>query len=595
MKKYAVATLVIVLTLLGNASANAGYADNPLPDSQRQYQWVSPPKSRPYIQLDAPYADEVFASGLNADKALMPYVVEQTDTGIRICQTVTLDCLSRSTLVPIMGFFKLCTDDERVACIDSINYKLADGSWAPATVTEKVDETPIALPNSFEHTSTIGDLGWKSMPEIGLPGSAKGPLVITLPGIKNAAGTDTYVLMADYWMEKRSQYPQPFQGSLRSFDMSVRPVYLDKTHGNSMFRWTYVQPDGSENLAGTGTFQVDFNDESIAESNKDEIGWAADFQDKTDLRVSLRMPKGLGGWFQSRLADPGIKVSSFDSTTNLVEIEGSPVVVPATEGVINLNDPDAKEQVVQTFGQSTWDYWASHGNPNIKGTWTWTTWRPDAGVQEFLKWKNLVGDIASGTSTVWNVSHIDSQSNCMNDNSSFQGLVNTNALVYQPNVPTFDGSFLKYKVAGQHHDWKGQLFQGTYSFIMRDSVARCLYGFSNAPISGTVSVTSSAGAEQVAYTNVTDKDGWLTLTAQGFTFSDPTISAKLTQVPEVKPIPSGTPTSTSPASGTPTPSPTPSKTANSGKLNSIICVKGKVVRRVTGVTPKCPAGYKKKA
>jgi len=30
------------------------------------------------------------------------------------------------------------------------------------------------------------------------------------------------------------------------------------------------------------------------------------------------------------------------------------------------------------------------------------------------------------------------------------------------------------------------------------------------------------------------------------------------------------------------------------KTTSIICIKGKLTKKVTGVNPKCPAGYKKK-
>ena len=587
MKRFAALVLTLVWILSLGSNAWAGYGDNPLPDSQRQYKWNTEPKTRPYVQTDAPYAAEVFASGLNGDKALMPYVVEQSDEGLRICQVVTLDCLSRSTLVPIMGFFQLCSDDSFVACIDSITYKDSNGKWAPATVLEQVDETPEPLPKDIKYTSTIGELGWSSIKEVGLPGSAKGPLVISLPGIKNAAGSETYVLMADYWMEKLSQYPQPFRGNLRSFDMSLRPVYLDKTHGNSMYRWTYSE-NGRDNLVGTGSYQVDFNDESVAESNKNEIGWAADFGDSTQLRIALRLPKSMGGWFQSRLSDPAITVSNFSQDTNLVTVSGGPVTIPATEGAIDLRSKDAESQVRSTFGQQAWDSWTQNGPNGFRGIWTWTTWRPDAGVEAFNKWRDIVGDRATGSSNVWTISHVDSSSPCMNENSSLQGLVNTNSLVYQPSVPSFEDGFLKYRVAGQHFDWRGEVFQGTYTFIMRSSVARCLYGFRDAPISGTVSVTSNAGDEQVAYTNVSERDGWLKLVAQGFTFSNPVISAKLTQEPE--PVPSPKPEESKPAFPQASPSPTPPLTKH-----TITCIKGKSIKKVTGIKPKCPTGYKKKA
>ena len=45
----------------------------------------------------------------------------------------------------------------------------------------------------------------------------------------------------------------------------------------------------------------------------------------------------------------------------------------------------------------------------------------------------------------------------------------------------------------------------------------------------------------------------------------------------------------------PTPTPTPTVTASPlAKKTTITCVKGKLVKKVTAVSPKCPAGYKKK-
>jgi uncharacterized membrane-anchored protein YhcB (DUF1043 family) len=65
-----------------------------------------------------------------------------------------------------------------------------------------------------------------------------------------------------------------------------------------------------------------------------------------------------------------------------------------------------------------------------------------------------------------------------------------------------------------------------------------------------------------------------------------------------------TPTPTPSQSTQPTPTPTPSQSAKPAAVTSkkptppkkttIICLKGKVTKKVTAVKPKCPAGYKKK-
>jgi hypothetical protein len=66
----------------------------------------------------------------------------------------------------------------------------------------------------------------------------------------------------------------------------------------------------------------------------------------------------------------------------------------------------------------------------------------------------------------------------------------------------------------------------------------------------------------------------------GFTFSTPQIKVKL-EVPKAEPTPSPSPTATPMAKPV-------------VKKLTITCVKGKVVKKVTAVNPKCPAGYKKK-
>jgi hypothetical protein len=74
------------------------------------------------------------------------------------------------------------------------------------------------------------------------------------------------------------------------------------------------------------------------------------------------------------------------------------------------------------------------------------------------------------------------------------------------------------------------------------------------------------------------------MTAGGFTFSTPSIKVKFSQAAE----PVVTPTPTPPA--TPSAAVKPIVT----KKTVIVCMKGKVIKKVTAIKPKCPAGYKKK-
>jgi hypothetical protein len=139
--------------------------------------------------------------------------------------------------------------------------------------------------------------------------------------------------------------------------------------------------------------------------------------------------------------------------------------------------------------------------------------------------------------------------------------------MYISGPPSFNtaSQSLDYKVAAPHFDDKGVANVGTYNLVISSEVARCIYGFSNAPISATVSILSSDGTSQVATTVVNEKNGWLYLSAAGYGYSSPTVRVKLTQT-----------------------------AAPTAKSVTITCVKGKVSKKVSGTKPTCPAGFKKK-
>jgi hypothetical protein len=69
---------------------------------------------------------------------------------------------------------------------------------------------------------------------------------------------------------------------------------------------------------------------------------------------------------------------------------------------------------------------------------------------------------------------------------------------------------------------------GTYDLLIDSEIARCLYGFTSAPVSATVTIVGT-GDQNVATTIVSEQDGWLKLAAYGFTFSEKEIQVKITQ------------------------------------------------------------------
>jgi hypothetical protein len=196
-----------------------------------------------------------------------------------------------------------------------------------------------------------------------------------------------------------------------------------------------------------------------------------------------------------------------------------------------------------------------------------------------IEWKDYIKDKANASPYEWAVRSLADNGDvarCFQSSTELVGIVTTNSMVYLGKPPVFDkeNQSLDYKVASPHLTSKGEVFKGTYDLQIKSDVARCLYGFSNAPISAKISIISESGEANVATTVVNEKDGWMKMAAYGFTFSAPTVKVKLTQEDAA----------TTPAAAT---SPAIKKT--------LTCVKGKMTKKVTAIKPKCPSGYKKKA
>jgi hypothetical protein len=199
----------------------------------------------------------------------------------------------------------------------------------------------------------------------------------------------------------------------------------------------------------------------------------------------------------------------------------------------------------------------------------------------------VIGDKATKTTQYWSYRALNAWKNpeiqrCTERIGELGGVVTTNALTYSAGPPTYDADSgsLDYKVASPHFEADGKVALGTYDLAVKSDVARCIYGFSNAPIRASISIVGENGEQKVATTVVNERNGWLYMSAKGFTFSSPTIKVKLTQDAVAK--------------ETPAPSPSPTAPTAVKKSLTITCVKGKVVKKVTAVSPKCPTGYKKK-
>lgn len=289
-------------------------------------------------------------------------------------------------------------------------------------------------------------------------------------------------------------------------------------------------------------------------------GVAQDWVPGTKTRLKFTMPTSITGWFMGRLKDPNIAIAPKGSGVNELTVSAEAVDVPQLGVVKPMAEKDALLNSGMDLG---WGGGAGYVFVALQAS--------SRDVAKFIeRYRTELGDSSTGKTSMWNFSTINGSggNNCLTSNDKVMGIVTTNAMGYDGTAPSFDKEMLTYHVSGMHYESdKTTLTEGTYDLVIRSDVARCLYGFTSAPISATVSVIDDKGQQKTAVTTVNEKDGWLKMAAYGFSFSNPTLNVKISQA---------------------------KASTSVVKKVTITCVKGKTVKKVTAVSPKCPAGYKKK-
>ena len=376
-------------------------------------------------------------------------------------------------------------------------------------------------------------------------------------------------------------YKSTLKGFVLDFQAQVNPFtenrdsrYNEQTASNELIS------DGGQRIVGSnGDFGCIWIEQGVC-------GKASNFQEGMRIELKLRVFDGLAGWLSGRLKAPDISIEDSGSSLRTMKISGEPVSVQKAFAKVKIAEApaDLKSEVSYVGIKEDQQYLFTSSANDRKA------------IEFFNVWSKFWPDNAESLQTIWGFSSLlETSEPCLADKSRVIGLVTTNAMVYDGTPPIFKDGEIQYRVASVHNDSFGKKFQGVYDLVIDSKVARCLYKYSDAPISASVSISSSDGNQSVATTVVTEKNGWFRMGAYGFHYSAPTIRVKLSQeAPAPTPTPTPTPTPSPTPTATPVADPVTSAKPVVAKKVTVTCVKGKTVKKVTAVKPVCPAGFKKK-
>jgi hypothetical protein len=477
------------------------------------------------------------------------------------CQNFSLQNV-RAELVP-------CSTEDPSDCLKSLIVRDAAGKDIP----------------TFAKYELMGEVKtlFKGDPTIGLPTGGK-PLLYSIPGAAHNGG-DLYLVKPDLFL-MRTVAGEKFR--LNKFEAGIYPVkrvpMARPTEANTISK-SVADYQGDLNIVGAG------GGEGCSTYTDGAFCYVPQaFPAGITFGLELRLSASVYGWLHGRFKNPDIKVTQNPVVKDGVDLTiiAEPIKVPVVGGFVK--SATAPESLLKYYSKTP--YW---GNVQGRGN-NWTKSDPLSTLtvahghfdpsqevfEEIRAWLNVLGDKSVAEPSYWLVQTVsngnDVLGKCSAGANTLAGIVTTNATMYLPGPPTFkqEDGVLDYKVLAPHFARNGDVFLGTYNLSINSKVARCIYGFTNAPISATVSIASSDGNARVATTTVSERNGFLNLAAYGFEFSDPTISVKITgeKLSTVAPVAVAKP--------------------SIAKKVTITCIKGKTMKKVTATAPKCPAGYKKK-
>ncbi len=484
-----------------------------------------------------------------------------------VCESLeSPDCLRPElTGYAFNSVFTQCTSVSETDCIESFGIRNEDGSVSFATFQRNWAAGPIYTGDKSKLIPTgYGASSW------------------TLSGSDGVTETFALVVGVNGYFDRRANAQQ---SKYEAFFSAIQPI---KELTGSEYRGAKAEVTKRGEGYGPG-WNTNFVERGcqIAENGKCGYRLAFDLEKTYVLKVRLAQP--VQGWLHGRMKDATVLMTTASNNSQVVEISAKPLSIPSVYGWVKWSELPAQVKEIYPVGaggtaRSYDDFTTTDLNSrtllsksNVAG---------DFAIKEMNLWLPLLNDKAAAMRTFWTAQTIRGElplesQNCVSG-KGFTGVIGTNAVVYSDGPPKFDKAeqSLNYTVGASHLDSKGDLFKGYYQLNLRSDVARCLYGFGSAPIQAKIEVSSSDGTPSVATTVINERDGWLKMTAGGFTFSTPSIKVKLSQEAPT-PAPSATP------------SPTPTVKPAAKKI-TIACIKGKTTKKVTAIKPTCPMGYKKK-
>jgi len=460
------------------------------------------------------------------------------------CSSLTdVNCTS-APMINFGAILQQCATASSFNCIAGFGVVAPDGSKINATFDRKFpDEAANKYPADASAGLPEGGPGalWEVPASAGLPVSLHYVRISVVGSVVNG------------------------KAAFKGFAASLSPVSLTTMRCDQQNQRQYVGNNECTNMdvrqnSDPGAYSGFIEGSGWSEGLDCEMSGNADYEAETAecaLRkpalletkyfIDVRLSQSPQGWLHGRLANADVTITSLPEKSGAVaiSISGKPVRVPVIFTDVPFVELPAnlQEKYAATGAWPGPNNYASNwgmqdinpNDPNGRNRLSDPAPYGQRGIEELQAWMDFLKDTSTADRVTWSLRSLrdaerEQASSCITDTSRVTGLVLTNATQYFAGAPVYNQvtKSLDYKVAAPHLMSNNEVFKGSYELIIRSDVAQCIYGFSAGALEGSVSIVESeSGQAAGAVTSVSESDGWLRLTATGYTHSAPTIRVVL--------------------------------------------------------------------
>ena len=515
------------------------------------------------------------------------------------------------------GVLPVCSQGIVEDCLKSVEYKNPSGDWLLGKFVSyfPIEQDFVTQPGKVLYPNVGNALPVNPVTPSKMPPLARSS-VWQFPSITHSLGNDFLVAFWIFGNGDDATGPEPGP-NIRA---SVQPMraYSER-----------ATPEKIAELSRYAGLADEPNEQTICYYQGEDVTKycieRGEFTQLAPIRMTLQLKIfsklfwSVGGWLTTRVSDPQIKVQDDPLGTRVVQLTGTPVTLasgqttmPATvENYIlgrkilnyaykqawpNSNSPEFDLADTSCFNPLPQNYvqeCSAYKFRSIAGSY------PSAAKESFFLWqelsklapivpinKNVAWSFSTSGSTIDPYTIACLRVNQIKDGAtdSPNGYIASNATIIDPNPASWDADnqSLNFSIASIVNQTSNDGDTQFYELNIKEALGKCLWkvDLSQAQVQIQIFNTGTEQLQRVETTSLFKQGDYLKFKVSGINVSSSVIRVKLLGAP----ITTGETVTDAP------------EVASAPKIKkiqtkTILCVKGRVSKKVVGTKPTCPRGY----